>query len=1740
MIAVAALIFLASAALAKADCYTNTTYTEPYTLSDAESADVYLLEAVTVNNQIMLYNVTRYSGSTAPTFFLLYAGNKSQVGNWSYSGDVAQVNILLNASSYYFADGGGTYNRQGLNSGVSYPFSSSDGNLTFTNSYHCDGAWSCIEHPTFYFEIYKITYGFNGSCSSPSPTNNVTLNAPADNASASSNRTYFNYTPTFFQPIASCSLFTNVSGWAAANTSYSIVNGTQNTMAYTFGSDGAYLWNVRCYNSTGSSDAFTSYESNYAFIDTFNSMTGWAAKYNTTAMADWTHVFKEGNQSMNITMTPLGGTRSCVQKNLSSPVNVASFDYIQMENYVSNNTSLTRYELRIGSDISNYREYRNSTVYKGWTDTIWEYNGNYTSFGTPDMSAVDFVQLCLYYPTSGITITSWLADSIWVHDGLTYLSPNWTYVENKPLYGITIPGGSGSFYLTGDSRPGSSNHGRITINLTNNTTPSSFTVNVMAKFVNDNKTNAWLRVMWDFFDGHNYSGVYLSRPYSKAGIEEYLYNNRSNVEWTKAINLSEVYNVTADVVDTNITLYLNGTRIGSYITPNPRRQYDSVVAIETYGGVDTDMGNSSLIQISSFSLSTGGSAYETATNRTLTVNANPAALTAAISYPTDGLSYFQYANFTLNGTVSCTANNCGNVFVYPHYSSSGAGVGTWTDDYVNGTFYGSSMNSSGTLIALPNLTQYRRPADNMRMAKGVGDVWWNYNVGWPDPFRNHDTGVYDVLWDGSYGTYYNTSIIGSTFYSFTDNYSTNMTNGGQKVVIPESWNAGYQSGCYQRRYNASFKEMWCSGDSVPQLSSTDQKFMYYTSSDANSTWTPTSGTPQINTTFPNNCESLIGPTHAGFPHVWTEGNTNFMLYLCVPDSPGQFRWVMMNYTDATNLSTYKGMGIKLTSPSQELIMSGIVRLPYNATTSIYYIFFNEYGGSFQGLGLAYMYNDWVINYNAAQQVVPTGTGWDSAWMGFGKFVLDNNGYPDYNAGDMLNLLYTGESGVENWQAGYMKFNYTNAEYESAVRDIGAGNTWTGIGWTNTSCGTGCDVKVQFCYSSTGSSYTCTANYTSNQTVSLSYRYGKYRVHFAGNITDAPVFSGFSATYSSSSDNNDMVGGHSLVAAPMPYACGYLNQTSPNCSFSFDVNGTVAGSYDLTVIANSTAVTNSSSAKSIAVYPKPSASLTLTNNNSWSGAFGSPSLTTGGGCPAELTCNLYRNGTGVSNPNSDSLGAGAYVYVYNTTGNSNYSATSITQTLTIAKGTPLMNITFNTTNPANPSTAVAATCNYPAEVPATFFFSPGGLVSSPYEFTTGGLGSSYAFVCNTTGSANYSAYSTSANLTVAIIGALSIDGIYDELTGTNLTANITIFNSTFGQVNTNITSYYNNSVRNDLTIAVSSYGYITRYYYVNIPSDGGTHNLTAYLLPSVSGSYITFWGTSGRSPLGESGMIVDVYRFIGSSYKLVSQQVGDSQGKGTLFLDPVAVYKVDARTSDSLMVSNLSAYAPNPTFVLRIDFGGSGSGGGSTSTTTGGGVVIVVNNTTGNVITTAMTDMNWSLTPSSGYWTQNNVSNVTLVNFTVSVTDSSIEWQYLRILMSNRTELYSANSTASSGISQSVNVNYGSLSGTVYAEAMVKRAGFSVLTANNSYIISSMGSTGIGGMLSTAQASSGMDKSQLSFIAMFLSYLVALGIAAYARSGSGIFFLAGLTIAALVGWFDWGFLIGMWMLEVGIIMYKESY
>jgi len=147
----------------------------------------------------------------------------------------------------------------------------------------------------------------------------------------------------------------------------------------------------------------------------------------------------------------------------------------------------------------------------------------------------------------------------------------------------------------------------------------------------------------------------------------------------------------------------------------------------------------------------------------------------------------------------------------------------------------------------------------------------------------------------------------------------------------------------------------------------------------------------------------------------------------------------------------------------------------------------------------------------------------------------------------------------------------------------------------------------------------------------------------------------------------------------------------------------------------------------------------------------------------LTFGLYRNAISAGSSGSEpyavsdvkQLGAIAYTYIYNTTGNQNYSAASVTRTLTIEKKTPTLalstagTISYGAGAGASGSATVLPQADYTINLYVNSLGPTSTDSTYPYSVsdnTVYGV-NVYTFTLNNSASANYTAASTTAGLTV---------------------------------------------------------------------------------------------------------------------------------------------------------------------------------------------------------------------------------------------------------------------------------------------------------------------------------------------------------------------------------------------------------
>ena len=154
---------------------------------------------------------------------------------------------------------------------------------------------------------------------------------------------------------------------------------------------------------------------------------------------------------------------------------------------------------------------------------------------------------------------------------------------------------------------------------------------------------------------------------------------------------------------------------------------------------------------------------------------------------------------------------------------------------------------------------------------------------------------------------------------------------------------------------------------------------------------------------------------------------------------------------------------------------------------------------------------------------------------------------------------------------------------------------------------------------------------------------------------------------------------------------YVDNVSEGTSY------TQAGVGNYGVVLNTTGGTNYTANSSMysnrLIITQQTTSLSLIGTSPIS--YGTPADITGSGCPAQLTCELFRNDTvgAITNPDVNAtLPVGIYLYTYNTTGNTNYTSDSETFELTITAASQTAVLTFNETSPKTYPYMIEADCN----------------------------------------------------------------------------------------------------------------------------------------------------------------------------------------------------------------------------------------------------------------------------------------------------------------------------------------------------------------------------------------------------------------------------------------------------------------
>jgi len=139
---------------------------------------------------------------------------------------------------------------------------------------------------------------------------------------------------------------------------------------------------------------------------------------------------------------------------------------------------------------------------------------------------------------------------------------------------------------------------------------------------------------------------------------------------------------------------------------------------------------------------------------------------------------------------------------------------------------------------------------------------------------------------------------------------------------------------------------------------------------------------------------------------------------------------------------------------------------------------------------------------------------------------------------------------------------------------------------------------------------------------------------------------------------------------------YINATENKGVYNYNLT-LPAGSFYWKSYANNSLGNWTASDTWYFAIAKATPALTLTASPSWSVLYGLRTTVTGSESnlgDADLSYKLYRDNSLVSNPDVATLAVGSYSYIYNSTSGQNYTANSVSNTLTVnplVSGVPLL-------------------------------------------------------------------------------------------------------------------------------------------------------------------------------------------------------------------------------------------------------------------------------------------------------------------------------------------------------------------------------------------------------------------------------------------------------------------------------------
>jgi len=173
----------------------------------------------------------------------------------------------------------------------------------------------------------------------------------------------------------------------------------------------------------------------------------WVVSGDGSALAADTQIFTEGTASLRFLVAAVGGTTTLTLTGMDQ-VDITQFladgmCFMDIKPPDSNTTAIPQVLIRLGSDNSNYYEmtttlrYRGDSIISGWGQIGFDFM-NKTTVGTPDYTAIDYIQIVISNGTDPIVNGLWRIDWIFCALGTYFQLPYYSKYNVRNTQGAYI------------------------------------------------------------------------------------------------------------------------------------------------------------------------------------------------------------------------------------------------------------------------------------------------------------------------------------------------------------------------------------------------------------------------------------------------------------------------------------------------------------------------------------------------------------------------------------------------------------------------------------------------------------------------------------------------------------------------------------------------------------------------------------------------------------------------------------------------------------------------------------------------------------------------------------------------------------------------------------------------------------------------------------------------------------------------------------------------------------------------------------------------------------------------------------------------------------------------------------------------------------------------------------------------------------------------------------------------------